>query len=174
MMNRMVQVIVINGTPGTGKSTVAQELANFGFKVITEREMTKLSDCMMGRDEEKKTSIIDEDCYEAYLHQYFQNEDKELVVYEGHLGDLVPSEFVLKCFVLSLQIEKLRERLKKRGYPPQKIEDNILAEIMKDCLILSQEAFGVEKTVEIENHDSHATAKRIIQEIKILLRDQNG
>ena len=170
----MPTVIVINGTPGTGKTTVAEEIKRAGFKIIKEKELTNLSKCITGHDEKRDAYIIDEDCYEEFLRTFLLQIEENLVFYEGHMGDLVPSEFVERCYVLSLPIEILRRRLEEREYNADKIEENILSEIMKDCLIRSQEAFGVQKTVEIINHESSRTANYIIQEIKTLLRNKNG
>ncbi len=164
----MKYVIAINGTPGTGKTTVAKHLKEAGIEIWSLNEIIKVSGCEEDWDPEDETKIVNEDCLKNSLQQLLETHPIRPLVLEGHLADLIPEKFIQVCFVLAHPIGSLRERLKNRKYKAKKIEDNILAEIMKDCLIRSQEAFGVERVKEIENLDSRETANFILSEIKKL------
>ena len=50
------------GTPGTGKSTVAEQLAeSLGFKYYNVTEIAQKKEFTEGYDEERKCHILDED-----------------------------------------------------------------------------------------------------------------
>jgi broad-specificity NMP kinase len=62
----------------------------------------------------------------------FLASNQGLIILEGHYGEVVPEKYVKKCFVLSCPTGELRRRLSKRGYPPDKIEENLTAEITQE------------------------------------------
>ena len=98
----------ITGTPGTGKTSIAAELTRQGYPVL------HLSDTISGyvieRDEERDTSIIDEERWAAEFIPY------EGFV-EGHLAHLLPCDRIV---VLRCRPDILMERLKTRGYGKEK------------------------------------------------------
>lgn len=54
--------IIVTGTPGVGKSTHAELLAeNTGLKHLLINKIAEENDCYDGRDEELQTWIVDED-----------------------------------------------------------------------------------------------------------------
>jgi adenylate kinase len=54
--------IIITGTPGVGKSSHAELLAqNTGLKHLAINKIAEEQDCYDGRDEELQTWIVDED-----------------------------------------------------------------------------------------------------------------
>lgn len=54
--------IIITGTPGVGKSTHAEALAeDTGLKHLIINKIAEQNDCYDGRDEELQTWIVDED-----------------------------------------------------------------------------------------------------------------
>ena len=139
----MSRIIAINGTPGSGKSTVASYI-NTGRKIINLEQFAQKIGCIVGKDESKDCVIIDENCLNMKVN-LFLAENSENIIFEGHLTDLIPKRFLLHCFVLEVKINDLRVRLRQREYSLKKIEENVLAELMKDCYIRSLNAFGKEK-----------------------------
>lgn len=61
-MKRTSPNIIITGTPGVGKTTHAQLLAqNSGLRHLAINQVAKERDCYDGRDEELGSWIVDED-----------------------------------------------------------------------------------------------------------------
>jgi adenylate kinase len=113
----------ITGTPGTGKSTVADELARRGHKVVHISDI--VGPYALGKDPERDTQVIDTD-----------KMADELVPFdgfiEGHFAHLLPCDRIV---VLRLRPDELGKRLAARGYAPEKIGENRDAEALDVCLI---------------------------------------
>jgi adenylate kinase len=117
----------ITGTPGTGKSSIAKELARRGYRVV------HLSDTMdrfvIEKDEERDTLVIDE---EAWISSFVPVEG----FVEGHLAHLLPCDRVI---ILRCRPDELKKRLSSRGYSDTKIRENADAEALDIILIESLE-----------------------------------
>ena len=62
--------IVVTGTPGVGKTSHAELLAqNAGLKHLAINKVAEEQDCYDGRDEELQTWIVDEDKVSAFYSQ---------------------------------------------------------------------------------------------------------
>ncbi len=119
-------MIVISGTPGTGKTKVAKELKKFNFKVVDFKKEIEKCNAIIGFDEKRKSKIVDEDkltdCFKKYSENYY--------VVESHLAHFIDPKYVETCVILKCNPKELRKRLKKRGWNEKKIEENVEAEIM--------------------------------------------
>ena len=128
----------ITGTPGTGKSSVADELASRGYRVV------HLSDTMsrfvLEKDEERDTLVIDE---EAWISSFVPVEG----FVEGHLAHLLPCDRVI---VLRCRPDELKRRLLSRGYGQNKIHENAEAEALDVVLIESLEIHPPEHMFELD------------------------
>ncbi len=135
--------IGITGTPGTGKTTVAEKLDR---EVISVKEFAK----ERGLGEEKDLFEIDVEAV--------KNELPENCWVEGHLAHKVAVDY---CIVLRTRPDILEDRLKERGYSDEKIKENVDAEKMD--LILS-EAFEKCKIYEIDT--TKKSVDETVEEIK--------
>lgn len=132
--------IIVTGTPGTGKTEIAKELARklkmkyiSGYKVIKDE---KLSECY---DEERKTYIVDENKFSKALIKII-NKEKNVII-DSHMSHFLPRKYVGLCIVTKCKIPELRKRMKRRGYSRLKVKENIDAELFDVCLNESYE-FG--------------------------------
>lgn len=144
----VASVYVISGTPGTGKTTVGQMLSEEGYPVMNLQQFAIEHECQDGFDEIRDSVIIDEDKLHDKLVEFLEEQEGDWII-EGHYGDLVPEHFVIQCFILTADLKELRKRLASRNYSKEKIEENIEAEIMKECWITALDSFGEDRVIEI-------------------------
>ena len=145
-------ILLITGTPGTGKSTVAEILkTKIGASLVGVNELVEDKHIYTGIDEDRGYKIVDLDAMCLELNRVVENsKDGEILIVEGHLshyfegGDLV--------IVLRAKPSVLRERLKTKGWTNSKIQENIEAEAIDICTFESYEIHG-DKVNEINTSD---------------------
>ncbi len=141
--------IGITGTPGTGKSTVAEALDH---DIISIKEFAK--ERGLGED----NGIFEVDV-EAVNKELPQN-----CWIEGHLAHKMDLDY---CIVLRARPDILEERLMSRDYNKEKIDENVEAEKMD--LILS-EAFENSKIYEIDT--TSKAVENVITEIEAAVEEK--
>ena len=128
-----MSVILVGGTPGTGKTVVAKILGSkLSVEVIGLGDLADESGCISAEDKARKTGIINEDCLVDALVKLTEDKSKRLVI-EGHYIDLVPSDSVQWVFLLRTHPETLKKRLDKRNYYDEKVTENVEAEVLGVC-----------------------------------------
>ena len=131
-------MIALTGTPGTGKTSVAHELQRRGVKV------THASDTVqpyrLGADPERDTDIIDD---ERWVSEFKPVEG----IIEGHLTHLLPADRIV---ILRCRPDVLKERLSKRGYSEEKIQENVESEILDVALAEAFDIHGQDILYEID------------------------
>ncbi|MCK5309592.1 MAG: adenylate kinase family protein [Thermoplasmata archaeon] len=125
--------IILTGTPGTGKTTVAKILASRGYATITVEELAREHGCL---EEVDKDLEVDVDALAKVISQ-----PEEPIILEGHLAHFLPGQMniVLRCHP-----DIIRTRLEARGYDSEKVRENveaeaidiILSESIKKCLFV--------------------------------------
>jgi adenylate kinase len=143
--------IGVTGTPGTGKSTVSERLDG---KVVDLREY--LEENSLGEVNENGEIEVDID----YLRENPPEEpDGADLVVEGHMAHFLDLDY---CIVLRCRPDILRERLQKRDYSRQKIEENVEAEAMD--VILSQTAQRQGKIYEVDT--TGRSVEEVVEEVR--------
>ena len=118
--------IALSGTPGTGKTKVARLLSKkLGWELIELNEMARKKNLYMGYDKKRKCSIVDINAISRELDDLRGD-----FIMESHYAHEMPADIVI---ILRINPGELRKRLEKRGWPNEKIEENIEAEIMEVC-----------------------------------------
>ncbi len=130
--------IIVTGSVGTGKTTVAKKLAKEPKhkyidvnKIISEKKLSS------GYDKKRKCKIVDTKKLNKVLIEMIKK-DKNLVI-DSHLSHFLPSKYVDKCIVTKCDLKELEKRLKKRKYSKDKIRENLDAEIFDVCLTEAKE-----------------------------------
>ncbi len=130
--------IIISGTPGTGKTTVARGLGDrLGAEVISLNELVMEEGLVEGYDEARDTYIVDFDHLVPRVVELIKDTEKtgvKRIIIEGHFADVIPEEYIDVVFILRCHPDELKRRLEARGYGKEKVRENVEAEILGDCI----------------------------------------
>lgn len=122
-------IVSIGGTPCTGKTEVAKVLAEkSGWKLVGLNELAEKKDLYSGYDKKRKCKIVDMGGVEEEIKN-LSEKHKNLII-ESHYAHCLPSDVTV---ILRCNPKELRKRMRERGWRTEKIEENIIAEIMEVC-----------------------------------------
>lgn len=130
--------IIISGTPGCGKTSVAKELSNLiNSKIISLNELAISDKFSFEYDQERKTYIVDFEVFLPYILKKIEEikQDNPLfLIIESHFSDIIPEKFIDYVFILRCDPDELFKRLDKKKYDKNKITENTQAEILGNCV----------------------------------------
>jgi len=130
-----MKIIIISGTPGTGKTSVSRKISEMvDANIISLNELAISENFTLEYDKERDTYIVDFEKLIPYVANYIDvlKKQKYLII-EGHFSDIIPNKYIDYSFVLRCDPEYLYNRLKERDYNKKKIIENIQAEILGNC-----------------------------------------
>jgi adenylate kinase len=186
--------IIVTGTPGVGKTTTVTELLSqaataspsIPLKNLSINDLVKSRECHEGYDEHLQTYIVDDD-------KLMDEVEKEISDGKGDGGFVIDwhstAGFAVRWvdLVVVLRCEDttvLFDRLQKRGYKDEKVQENMDAEIFGVVLDEAQEGWEQGQVVELKSinaDDVEENAERVVQWVQAWLRnskqeeeDQNG
>ncbi|XP_077989463.1 adenylate kinase isoenzyme 6-like [Glandiceps talaboti] len=124
--------ILVTGTPGTGKTTLAQETGQrLQMQYISVGDVAKEKELYEGWDEEYQCPILDEDRIIDELEDVMREGN---CVVDYHSCEFFPERWFDIIFVLRTDNTLLYNRLEARGYSGRKLQDNIQCEIFQTIL----------------------------------------
>lgn len=135
--------MVICGTPGTGKSSLIEQLKHTlpdEFHYVNISLFAIENHCISSYDATLETHVIDEDKLTEKLEPLLL--EKRLNIIECIHADLLPSDIVDWVFVCRTDNTKLYDRLKARNYSESKISNNVQAEIFQLVYDEALDCFG--------------------------------
>jgi len=151
-------IISISGTPGTGKTTVAELLAKkTGWKLVRLNELAKQGSFYSGYDPIRHVPVIDVKRLKTEIRKMKGN-----LILEAHYSHEIPSDLVI---ILRTNPKVLRKRMRKKGWRIDKIEENVQAEIMEECKI---EAIELKRKIK-EIDTSKKRPQQVVNEILKIL-----
>ena len=155
-------IIIFTGTPGTGKTTLAIELAKkTGIPYLDVNIVIQECNLRESYDQKNKTYIVDEKKLSKVLIKIINNNCKNLII-DSHLSHYVPAKYVDYCIVTKTDLKVLKKRLEQRKYPKNKIKENIEAETFDICLVDALEL--KHKIIQIDTTKN--SIKKCIESIK--------
>ncbi|MEM0378066.1 MAG: adenylate kinase family protein [Thermosphaera sp.] len=146
----MGKAIIIAGVPGTGKSTIASKLAE-ALKTIS-IDLSRFAienNLILSYDEFRRTFIIDEDRVSMKVREVVEGSSNYIVL-DTHYPEIIDPGIVEKVVVLRLHPLELEKRLSERGWSREKINENVMAEILGIVSVNAVEAFGEDKVYEVD------------------------
>ncbi len=134
------KIIIVTGTPGTGKTTLAKSLAQkLGFDYLDLKEVILEHHLDEGFDKERDCVIVDVNKLSPIVIDIIKSNENGLVI-DSHLSHFLPKEYVDVAIVCKCELKELKRRLDERGYHEEKVRENLDAEIFDICLNEAKEA----------------------------------
>ncbi|HVA82617.1 MAG TPA: AAA family ATPase [Candidatus Aquilonibacter sp.] len=137
----MKKVIILTGTPGVGKTTLAKKLSLRlrGAKFYDANSIAKKHNLYLGKDK-FGSKIVKLEGLEKEIGKIVKAQRSGILIFEGHLLCEIKIKGAL-AIVLREHLETLRKRLTQRGYPTEKIRDNIVSEAIDYCGFAAQKNY---------------------------------
>ena len=161
----MKHIILITGTPCTGKTTTAKHLTTkLNAHYINLTEYAKTHGLTLGEDKKRQTTIINEQAMQQKLAETINTTDNPNIIIDGHYAAAVtPPNLVTHVFVLRRNPKELKKLMQKNNYPEAKLNENLAAEILDKCLTEALQEQKKEKICEIDTTEK--TVDTITHEI---------
>ncbi len=133
-----MKIIIISGTPGCGKTSVAAELSKLiDANIISLNELAVSDDFSFEYDTERKTYIVDFKIFLPYILKkikLIKKNNPPFLIIESHFSDIIPKKYIDYAFILRCGPDELAKRLKNKNFDVNKIEENVQSEIMGNCV----------------------------------------
>ncbi|KAK7115826.1 adenylate kinase isoenzyme 6-like [Littorina saxatilis] len=153
--------ILVTGTPGTGKTTVSEHLAQLtGLKYINVGQLATDLNLFDGYDNELQCPIIDED---RVIDEMEDDLSAGGNIVDYHGCEFFPERWFDIIFVLRTDNSILYDRLENRGYRGQKLESNLQCEIFQTILDEARESYKTEIVHELQSNTSEQLEQNIEQ-----------
>lgn len=141
----MAGIIGITGTPGTGKKSIAPRVAkNLGRTLHSVEALARAYGLTEQSGEE---TLVDTAKLRRKLHGW---PPSPALVFGHLLPQVLDPGAVERVVVLRCDPAVLRRRLELRGYPREKVQENVEAELIGLVSSEAYEAFGEAKTRELD------------------------
>ncbi|WP_135819603.1 adenylate kinase family protein [Halostella litorea] len=135
--------VAVTGTPGTGKTTATERL-DVDLDVVHLNEVLREEGLYDEVDEERGSVVADMDAVAEWLGDY------DDAVIDSHLAHHFDADRVV---VLRCRPEEIERRLRERGEPPEKAEENAESEALDVILAEAVDAHGEERVYEVDTTD---------------------
>jgi len=165
-----IGMLVVTGTPGTGKTAIARSLARqIHANYLSLTGLVKDERLYTMFDRQRQTRVVDVRRTRKWLRES-QQRAKTVTVLDTHVSDVAPRESVWKVIVLRCHPRVLEKRLRRRGWKGVKVRENVLAEILDSCYIVASEYYGSERVFQIDT--SRTPFRNSVKECKVLLGER--
>jgi len=168
MAIQLARVIVVTGTPGTGKTRFSKTLAKeLQAQYIPLTEYVTKNELYLAIDRYRASKIIDLSRTRKNIRGLLSR-SKGLVIVDTHVPDgVVDRKAVKQVFVLRCHPRILKKRLKAKGWNQRKTRENLLAEVLDICFISSINYYGLRRVAQLNTSRTSqksniALAKRVL------------
>jgi len=165
------RVILITGTPCVGKTSAAHVLASkLTALYVNLTDLAIHENLTIGKDEERGSTIVDEERMEKRIGEIVKKTDKENIIVDGHYAvNVVPLRLITSVFVLRRDPVELRKLMEQSGFSDRKLFENLASEILDVCLVDALNMVGQKKVCEL--NVTGKSVEETVQEILHLLNN---
>ncbi len=128
-------LFAITGTPGTGKTSVSEELRKRGYTVIDMNRHIREHGLLGDLDAKRDTHEVDLDALNDSLEEYRKAEG--IVLMDSHLSHFMDCSGII---VIRCKPDVLAHRLEARGYSCEKVLENVQSEVLDVILCEATES----------------------------------
>lgn len=147
-------VILVTGTPGVGKTTFSAMLAErFNMLHVPVSALISEKHLWNEKDESRDCTIYDEQLLDDEIRNILHEHPDGGIVFDFHCSDICPIDSIDFVIVLTCDSDILYQRLLERGYGPDKIKENVEAEIFRVILDEVIEDFPENKIVTFQSNE---------------------
>ncbi len=145
-------IIVVIGTPGSGKTILAKRLASkIRCDYLNVGSLAKERGFILGIDHKRNSLILDEVPITEEIKKLVDN---KCLVVETISPNAIPKDLVIITVVIRCRPSILLERLRSRGYSLGKIRENIEYEVIDGPVYDALVIIGRERIVEVDGCES--------------------
>ncbi|KAM3719891.1 Adenylate kinase isoenzyme [Dirofilaria immitis] len=162
--------LLVTGTPGTGKTTLSETLAEkLGFDYINCSKEIIDNNLYSEYDEELDSHILNEDKLLDHIEDRMNSENGGCIV-DYHGSDFFPERWFDFVFVLRCNNTLLYDRLSARGYSDKKIQENIECEIFGSLLEEAEESYDEKIIYELQSETVEQMSDNVERICELVLR----
>ncbi len=152
--------IALTGTPGTGKTTVADTLT-IPHEIVHLGDLIEEVDAAVDHDPVRDSTIVDLDALSTAVADY------DDVLFESHLAHHLDVDCVI---VLRCHPEVLATRLRRRSIPERSIRENAESEALDLILSEAVDRHGRDAVAELDTTDRPVEA--VAESVTALIRGE--
>ncbi|NHI91129.1 MAG: AAA family ATPase [Candidatus Lokiarchaeota archaeon] len=151
----MVKVIIITGTPGTGKTTLAKLICETtNSKLFEINSIVIQNEFFEDWDEERNVPIVNNEKIFLFFQDYLKSSsDEKIIIVEGHYFEFIPEGLIDKIVILRSYPSILKQRLINKNFNDLKINENVQAEILGSIMGIVIDKYSKISLLQVDTSD---------------------